>query len=671
MNPARFPALAHLMGALIRLAREAVSGANLDMDEAAIVFDHVADISERWSRALSQGAPSKDATPLSIVRERLALPQRAIDALLMSLSLEVDPGFGAVWKPFLGQARAPDLREAIDLLEADPIARLRARRLLDPGEALDRWALIEGRVRPMAASRLVPFLMGDVHPDPTLAPCLTPLNTEDAPRSLGLPRVDTEIQQLIPRLMDAGSLGLLVLRGPDSATRLEAASILARGLNCPTLLIDLVLNPTPEAGLIKRWLREAALLGACLVIDGAVIEDKADDVALVIGQLLEGAPGAVILLNQHHREANIARHRQYLWRLQVPRPSLKAQEALWDSQLQVVAPVDPTIMGEALAARFDMTAPQITTAARLARTRADERGAGEAIDLKDLERGSVEVFTHRLKGLAWRVPEPRLAWDDLVVDFKVRRQLGMMMTYLKHRRGVYEGWGVERLLSGGKGVKALFYGPPGTGKTLAASILGRELGLDVYQVDLSQIVSKWVGETEKNLDRVLSAAEDSQVILLFDEADALFGERGEVKSATDRYANMEVNYLLQRFDHYDGSVILTSNLQDSVDKAFSRRLHFIVEFPAPDEHQRLELWRRMLADPLPVDPDVPLEDLARRFELAGGNIRNAVVTAAFLAAEAGTAVSHLHLLQALAWEMQKEGMLPSRQAFGALWGELE
>ncbi len=193
-------------------------------------------------------------------------------------------------------------------------------------------------------------------------------------------------------------------------------------------------------------------------------------------------------------------------------------------------------------------------------------------------------------------------------------------------------WGFERKLAYGRSVSALFSGPPGTGKTMVATLIAKKLGLELFRVDLSRVVSKWVGETEKNLGRAFDEAKRSQAILLFDEADSLFAKRTEVKSANDRYANLEVNYLLQRLEAYDGVVLLTTNAQSTIDDAFKRRLRFRVEFPMPDAEERARLWRSMLPSGAPVDIDINFDQLARRFEMAGGYIKNAVIRAAYLAA---------------------------------------
>jgi SpoVK/Ycf46/Vps4 family AAA+-type ATPase len=233
-----------------------------------------------------------------------------------------------------------------------------------------------------------------------------------------------------------------------------------------------------------------------------------------------------------------------------------------------------------------------------------------------------------------------------------------MCVRLKHHYTVYESWNLGRKVLSGKGVSALFAGPSGTGKTMAAEIVAFELGQEAYRIDLSALVSKYIGETEKNLSKVFDAAERSNAVLFFDEADALFGKRSDVKDAHDRYANIQVAYLLQRIEAYSGVAILATNLKANTDEAFIRRLDFLVEFPFPEAEDRARIWRRFLMEPLPLG-NVDIAMLAEKFRITGGVIKNAVVHAAFLAAEEGGALETPHLLRALRREYQKMGRLMS------------
>jgi SpoVK/Ycf46/Vps4 family AAA+-type ATPase len=235
---------------------------------------------------------------------------------------------------------------------------------------------------------------------------------------------------------------------------------------------------------------------------------------------------------------------------------------------------------------------------------------------------------------------------------------------VRHRRTVLETWGFDKHLAMGKGVNVLFAGQSGTGKTMAAEIIAADLGLELYKVDLSGMVSKYIGETEKNLDKVFTAAREANAILFFDEADALFGKRSEVKDAHDRYANIEVGYLLQKMEEYDGIVILASNLRKNLDDAFVRRLHVAIDFPFPEEPDRRRIWRKVFPADAPLGPDVDLDHLAKQFKLAGGNIRNIALLSAYLAAEDGEVIGMNQIVRAIKREYQKLGKLVTEAEFG-------
>jgi SpoVK/Ycf46/Vps4 family AAA+-type ATPase len=235
---------------------------------------------------------------------------------------------------------------------------------------------------------------------------------------------------------------------------------------------------------------------------------------------------------------------------------------------------------------------------------------------------------------------------------------------VRHRRTVLEAWGFDKHLAMGKGVNVLFAGQSGTGKTMAAEIIAADLGLELYKVDLSGMVSKYIGETEKNLDKVFTAAREANAILFFDEADALFGKRSEVKDAHDRYANIEVGYLLQKMEEYDGVVILATNLRKNLDDAFIRRLHVAIDFPFPEEPDRMRIWRKVFPPDAPLADDVDLVYLAKQFKLAGGNIRNIALLAAYLSAEDGTTIGMPQIVRAIKREYQKLGKLITETEFG-------
>ncbi|MBL0218215.1 MAG: ATP-binding protein [Myxococcales bacterium] len=336
--------------------------------------------------------------------------------------------------------------------------------------------------------------------------------------------------------------------------------------------------------------------------------------------------------------------------IDLPALSLTERLACWDSALarhalqvsELEELADRYAVGPAVIERV------VEETARTAERTADAGARVEAAIRQHLE--------NRLGTTANRVT--RLAtWEQVILPADIQDSLTELIARIKHRRTVFDRWGFDRLMSTSRGVTALFSGGPGTGKTLVASAIANELGMDLYRVDLSRVMSKWIGETEQNLAKLFDAAEDGNTIILFDEADSLFAKRTEVKSSVDRYANLEVNYLLQRIDSFEGIAILTTNFGTSIDNAFKRRLSLRLTFPFPDEEMREKLWRSHLPPQLPVVGTFDLADIARRFQMSGGYIRNAALRAAFLAAEEHSPLRHDHLERAIKAEFREIGKI--------------
>ena len=347
---------------------------------------------------------------------------------------------------------------------------------------------------------------------------------------------------------------------------------------------------------------------------------------------------------------------------ELPRPDYDQRLALWQVHLASF-PQETGLSFSAVANKFTLTEGQIKAAAQqVAAALTTRPPESRIVSDDDLHHAARWCSNQALRELARRL-EPKHAWSDAILAPLCARQLYELVLSVKHRHIVYAQWGFDDKLVSGKGVTALFYGPSGTGKTMVAGILARELGLDLYQIDLSTVVSKYIGETEQNLSRIFHAAEASNAILFFDEADALFGKRSEVKDARDRYANIEVAYLLQKMEEYDGIAILATNLHGNMDDAFARRLHHTVEFKQPDVKMREQLWRSIFPAQTPLSPSLDFAFLARQFEITGGNIRNAALSAAFLAADAQQPVTMEMIVMALARELQKMGKLSTRDAF--------
>ncbi len=340
--------------------------------------------------------------------------------------------------------------------------------------------------------------------------------------------------------------------------------------------------------------------------------------------------------------------------VEVPMPHLGEREQAWSTLTDASDTSD-------VAAKFRLSLSQIAEAAEVATITAHTRGAATP-EPADLDLGARHASSSRLGELASQLT-PRYKWTDLVLPDRQRETLASISAYLRHRDHVLTEWGYEKTVARTQGLKVLFAGESGTGKTMAAEVLGGELGLELFRVDLATIVSKYIGETEKNLDRIFEAATGSNAILFFDEADALFGKRSDVSDAHDRYANIEVAYLLQKMEGYPGAVILATNFRQNIDDAFVRRLDFVIDFPFPEPDDRKLIWRLLLPEEAPLSDDVDLEFLSVQFKLSGGAIRNCSMSAAFQAADEGTSITMRHLVRAVAQEFGKQGRLTLQTDF--------
>ncbi|NWF78466.1 MAG: ATP-binding protein, partial [Chloroflexi bacterium] len=414
---------------------------------------------------------------------------------------------------------------------------------------------------------------------------------------------------------------------------------------------------------LERIVREALLRGAAILWHGADELLRGENVDALHAALLEALAvhgGRSFLLLDRPWEASGPLARRYL-RVELPELTYSERERLWRLRLGPGGADEPTI--QALASTFRLTGGQIRDAVAMARSLAHWRDGGVVLARHDLYAACRAQSSGRLDALAHKI-RVTYGWDDIVLPPDQVGQLREICIQVRHRRTVLEGWGFDKHLAMGKGVNVLFAGQSGTGKTMAAEIIASDLGLELYKIDLSAMVSKYIGETEKNLDKVFTAAREANAILFFDEADAIFGKRSEVKDAHDRYANIEVGYLLQKMEEYDGVVILATNLRKNLDEAFVRRLHVAVDFPFPEEEDRLRIWRKVFPTDAPLADDVDLAFLARRFRLTGGNIRNVALLAAYLAAEDGAAIGMAQLVRAIRREYQKTGKLATEAEFG-------
>jgi len=427
---------------------------------------------------------------------------------------------------------------------------------------------------------------------------------------------------------------IFYLQGPSGAGRRTLGQVIAGQRGKDLLVIDcerVVADSAPES-LIRCAIREAVLLDAAPVFNNfdALLTDEREALRRHLLAEVTRRDGLAFIAATAAWEAGIESNGTRFVRLELPQPDVASRIEIWRNALadDVVDDVDIS----AVANSFRFRPRQINEAAATARNLAYRRQpARPAITMQDVYQAARLHSNVRLASLARKL-SPRYTWDDIILPEDRLQQLKEMCSFVNYRSVVYDTWGFDQKLSLGKGLNVLFAGPPGTGKTMAAEIIAHELGLDVYKIDLSMVVSKYIGETEKNLARIFTEAETSNAILFFDEADALFGKRSEVRDSHDRYANIEIGYLLQRMEEYEGVVILASNFRKNMDEAFVRRLHFAVEFPMPNEQDRRRIWEGVWPHRTPRHSDLDLPLLAHKFEVAGGNIRNIALGSAFLAA---------------------------------------
>jgi len=425
-------------------------------------------------------------------------------------------------------------------------------------------------------------------------------------------------------------------------------------------IISLLRNQEAFQENVRLVLREALLQPCAVCFDHIEkLESLDDENPALLTMLIEEIQGLgwIIFLNSENPLPPRLLDLSSICPVEIPVPDYVEQKALWETHLNGSSADVEKLNLDQLAMRFDLTGLQITRAIRLAKQSALVRDPDNVnMTYTDLIKSSRIQSQPKLSTLARKI-DPKYCWKNIVLPQNQMQQLRELTNQVKYKQIVMGDWGFANKLSLGQGLNALFSGLSGTGKTMAAEVIANELGLDMYKIDLSAVVSKYIGETEKNLNRVFTEAEHSNAILFFDEADALLGKRSEVKDAHDRYANIEIAYLLQKMEEYKGITILATNLKQNIDEAFTRRIRFIIDFPFPEASYRFRIWRGIWPKQTPIAAGVNLEFMARKFELTGGNIRNIALTAAFYAASDGLTVTMEHLTMATRREFQKMGKL--------------
>lgn len=529
--------------------------------------------------------------------------------------------------------------------ELSPAGRLRSSCLIAAAASEDTPS---HRTNLRLCPRLLALVHGDIAVDDELRDVVVP--DQPTPPSLEALVVSANVRETI-RAALAGGVQLAIATGLTGSGRRSLLTAAAAQLGAQVLTID-ARKISKDKKRADRQFREIAR--ECIILSRVPLLVNADALAAAtegedrLDLIEDRLPGPVL--------ATSSRPLARRWRTAPVTVELEAlsgaeRSDLWCRALPEATPAD----AELLATMYPLAPALIDAVGRAAITSAN----GVALDAKHVSAGIRSVLDDRLAGLASRLTVTQ-AWDDLVLPEEQTLAVVELLARIRTRRRVYEEWGFAEKLGKGLGVTALFSGPPGTGKSMCAGLIAKDLGTELYQVEMPKIVSKWVGETEKNLAALFDAAEAGHAVLLFDEADSLFGKRTAVTSSNDRYANQETNYLLQRLETFAGICILTTNHEPAIDEAFRRRLAVHIRFPLPDEEERERLWKAMLPTRAPVDEQLDLEALAKKFVMGGGNIRNAVVRAAFLAADANERIGSYHLRQAAQLEYEAMGKLGAR-----------
>jgi hypothetical protein len=642
--------------------------------EQAQAFDHAESAARQHAEQIAQTAQQHNQ-PLRLrqLQETFGLDQFEVDALLICLASALDLRYEKLYSYLQDDItrKHPSVNLILDMLTEPNATRLLKLDRFTPQAPLFKYKLLN-KYKDTDADNLS-LLNQSLYIDPAITAWL--LGRYQPHRHLENHVVFSEPDLVITpvdRLLTSGldpqlqtisqnpPLPLLVFHGPDKARQDAAARIISHQTNLPLLKVNLtalIKNDLPPHTALTLALRDAALAGAIPYLTGwdECLQDKRPPESLLTA-LCNYDGLAIVAGATQWRAAGIDRKRALLW-FEFPIPLYTHRRALWRHFLEKINTAhrgDSAAHVALLAGQFSLTAGEIRDVVATATDRAIQRGS--PITEQDLFVAARIHSSPKLTNLARKI-EPRYQWEDIILPGDQLTILREIIATVQSRPLVLEEWGVGQKLAASAGVTLLFAGPPGTGKTMAAEIIARKLGLDLYKIDLSTLVSKYIGETEKNLEKIFSEAQNSSAILFFDEADAIFGKRSEVKDAHDRYANIEVSYLLQRMEAYDGVTILATNLRANLDDAFTRRLQFAVDFPFPEAPDRLRIWQALFPPTVPHVSNLDFKLLARRFKLAGGSIRNIITSAAYLAAGDGGQVTMRHLMHGTRRELQKMGRL--------------
>lgn len=614
----------------------------------------------------------------SRLRQSFELTDFDLDLILIALASEVDLRYERLYAYLQDDVtrRRPTVDLALNLLCVSSEEKIRRRSHLEANAPLIRQDLLQlipdpNQVTPPFLAhylkldeQIVHFMLGQSGLNQLLMPfslmVIPSVQFGDLFLEIEVRRL---LQDLTARSRETNQPLKLYLQGLPGIGKRQIAEAIALELDSHLLIVDLVRALNRQVNFIQALRlvqRETLLRKVVLYIPGI---DQLSQEEIIYQQLLEKLAEltCTIILSGAQPWMPITPNHASIRAIPLSIPDLVIRRACWETQLTKAGfTLDETSLNE-LADRFQLTPEQIASAVTLALHSQGCSFSSSSENLESTISPSVLFSAARaqsgyeLKGLATKLT-PSYSWKDIVLPPDPLAQLQEICTQVKYRHIVYEEWGFEEKLSLGKGLNALFSGSSGTGKTMAGEVIANDLQLDLYRIDLSQVVSKYIGETEKNLERIFRAAEMANAILFFDEADALFGKRSQVKDAHDRYANIEIGYLLQKMEEYEGIAILATNLRQNMDEAFVRRIQVIIEFPFPDEEYRRYIWQRIFPAKVPIAENVNFDKLACQVRLAGGNIKNIALLAAFYAAAADKVICWNHLVQAIRREYQKLGI---------------